>query len=273
VVEEALREGTFTVEKFVEAFPVLVDAAGGTRQLREMVRNLAVRGRLQTQRESDGIAFSLVEATQVQEGSVGSRPRSVNDDGSTKEVPPPASLPSSWTWAAFTNVATIASNLVNPAKYQRMPHVAPDNIEKGTGRLLPYSTIAEDGVTSGKHRFCAGQVLYSKIRPNLNKVVVVDFDGLCSADMYPLTPRFDARYLQLFLLSDLFLAQVVRSDNRLAAYSAASDRPFRRDPIVVPAIRSGIGAKRRGRGEVRWPGWFRVGVSGLSGGGWTFRGG
>lgn len=30
--------------------------------------------------------------------------------------------------------------------------------------LLEYHTIAEDGVTSGKHRFYSGQILYSKIR-------------------------------------------------------------------------------------------------------------
>lgn len=50
-------------------------------------------------------------------------------------------------------------------EYQSFPHIAPDNIEKKTGVLLEYHTIAEDGVTSGKHRFYSGQILYSKIRP------------------------------------------------------------------------------------------------------------
>jgi type I restriction enzyme S subunit len=200
IAERALGAGTFSVEKFVDTFPALAKAAGGTTRLREMVRDLAVRGSLATQAASDRHASTLV---------AGAEPLPA-------DVVRPVSLPTSWIWTAFPNVAEIASNLVNPAKFGGMPHVAPDNIEKGTGRLLPYRTIAEDGVTSGKHRFYAGQVLYSKIRPNLNKVVVVDFDGLCSADMYPLTPHFDARYLQLFMLSALFLTQVVRSDNRLA---------------------------------------------------------
>jgi len=91
-----------------------------------------------------------------------------------------------WKTTRFDSVAAIRSNLVDPAEYQSFPHIAPDNIEKKTGVLLECHTIAEDGVTSGKHRFYSGQILYSKIRPYLSKAVVVDFDGLCSADMYPI---------------------------------------------------------------------------------------
>jgi hypothetical protein len=57
------------------------------------------------------------------------------------------------------------------------------------------------------------------------------------------------------------------------AYSAAFDQPFRRHPIRIPVIRSGIGAKRRGRGLVRRWVESRVGVSDLSGGAWTSRAG
>ena len=70
-----------------------------------------------------------------------------------------------WKTTRFDSVAAIRSNLVDPAEYQSFPHIAPDNIEKKTGVLLEYHTIAEDGVTSGKHRFYSGQILYSKIRP------------------------------------------------------------------------------------------------------------
>lgn len=100
-----------------------------------------------------------------------------------------------WKTTRFDSVAAIRSNLVDPAEYQSFPHIAPDNIEKKTGVLLEYHTIAEDGVTSGKHRFYSGQILYSKIRPYLSKAVVVDFDGLCSADMYPIEAYQNARCL------------------------------------------------------------------------------
>ena len=47
----------------------------------------------------------------------------------------------------------------------------------------------EDGVISGKYLFTDKHIIYSKIRPNLNKVALPDFDGLCSADAYPILPK------------------------------------------------------------------------------------
>lgn len=120
----------------------------------------------------------------------------------------------SWKCQRFGDVAVIRSNLVNPGDYQEMPHIAPDNIEKKTGRLLEFRTVAEDGVTSGKHRFYPGQILYSKIRPYLSKAVIVDFDGLCSADMYPVEARGDTRFLWYYILSDEFLAQTFDAGSR-----------------------------------------------------------
>jgi type I restriction enzyme S subunit len=125
-------------------------------------------------------------------------------------------LPSTWCWARFEDVAVIASNLVHPKDYLDLPHLAPDNVEKATGVLLPCRTVREDKVTSANHRFFSGQIVYSKIRPNLSKVVLVDFDGLCSADMYPISPLIDPGYLHLFMLSEQFLSQAVRSDTRVA---------------------------------------------------------
>ncbi|MZP31419.1 hypothetical protein GTO91_17120 [Heliobacterium undosum] len=120
---------------------------------------------------------------------------------------------SDWRVRPFKEIATVKSNLVDPMENKDLPHIAPDNIEKRTGRLLAYNTIEQDGVTSPKHRFYAGQILYSKIRPYLSKAVVVDFDGLCSADMYPIETQLNTRYLWYYMLSDDFV---------LAASSAGS---------------------------------------------------
>lgn len=121
---------------------------------------------------------------------------------------------SDWHMVRFDEVAEIKSNLVNPADFQDSPHIAPDNIEKKTGILLEYHTIAEDGVKSGKHGFHAGQILYSKIRPYLSKVITVDFDGLCSADMYPINAKEYTRYLWYYMLADEFLVQASNAGSR-----------------------------------------------------------
>jgi type I restriction enzyme, S subunit len=115
-------------------------------------------------------------------------------------------LPGGWAWAQFREVALIASDLVNPASWPNARHVAPNHIESGTGRLTGVSTVAADGVTSPKHRFREGQLLYSKIRPYLAKAVVAPYSGLCSADMYPIDSLVDSRYLLHWMLSDDFTA-------------------------------------------------------------------
>lgn len=122
----------------------------------------------------------------------------------------------SWKSKRFDEVAEVKSNLVEPADYPDFPHIAPDSIEKKTGKLLDYRTVAEDAVKSGKHRFYTGQILYSKIRPNLSKVVVIDFDGLCSADMYPIEPNegVNTRFLWYYMLSDDFVLQASTAGSR-----------------------------------------------------------
>lgn len=117
------------------------------------------------------------------------------------------------------DVCTVRSSLVDPTRpeFARLPHIAPDSIEKGSGRLLGYRTAGEDGVTSGKYRFEAGDVLYSKIRPNLNKVAFVDLAGVCSADMYALDVDRNLaipEYIAYALRSQDFLDYATSLSNR-----------------------------------------------------------
>ena len=107
----------------------------------------------------------------------------------------PFEIPESWEWVHFFSVVEIATNLVSPERYFDYMHIAPDNIEKLTGTLLDCRTVAQDKVSSPNHLFFKGQILYSKIRPLLRKAVIAPFDGLCSADMYPLKTPINKEYL------------------------------------------------------------------------------
>lgn len=121
--------------------------------------------------------------------------------------------------AALGDLVEINASLVDPTlpDYRDLPHINGEVIEEGTGRLLPYRTVAEDGMRSAKYLFSPGSVLYSKIRPYLRKTATVDFTGLCSADMYPLELKTDgvsAEFLKWALLSPHFTSYAVGESGR-----------------------------------------------------------
>lgn len=126
-------------------------------------------------------------------------------------------IPAEWKIQRFAHVAEVKSNLVSPDNYLEYPQISPENIEKDSGKLLlPCRTVAEVGVISGNHLFYKGQILYSKIRPKLSKVCIAPFDGLCSADMYPIESKNDTRYIVYCILSNGFLQQVsMITENRV----------------------------------------------------------
>ena len=117
-------------------------------------------------------------------------------------------IPGHWRCVPFRRIATVKSNLVHPYDYLDFPQVSPDCIEKDSGRLISWKTVADSNVESDNHRFYKGQIIYSKIRPLLNKVIIAPFDGLCSADMYPIETTTDTKYMQYYMLSNLFLSEV-----------------------------------------------------------------
>lgn len=205
-------------QRLRDNFGLLYDTPETVVELRRAVVQLAVRGQLVAQHPSDEAASVTLERIRVEQRVpiLGATPPSSLPLPQVDRGEVPFYVPGGWEWARFADIARIASNLVDPSLHSSEPHVAPDNIEKGTGRLLGYRTVGEDEVRSSNHRFFPGQILYSKIRPNLSKAVLVDFGGLCSADMYPIDARIDVRFLLTYMLSSTFLSIVVKSDTRVA---------------------------------------------------------
>ncbi|MEM7535075.1 MAG: restriction endonuclease subunit S, partial [Chloroflexota bacterium] len=130
-------------------------------------------------------------------------------------------IPAHWNVRKFRYCASISSGQVDPRQepYAQMFMIAPNHIESGTGRLLQLETANEQGAESGKYIYKAGCVIYSKIRPELRKVCIATVDGLCSADMYPLTPNqhvITAEFLLFSLLSEGFSQFAILESMRVA---------------------------------------------------------
>jgi restriction endonuclease S subunit len=88
-----------------------------------------------------------------------------------------------------------------------LPYFGADSIESNTGKLLKTETAQTQRVNGPVYGFAGERLLYSKIRPYLNKLTVVDLRGYCSSDMYPLLPdgsKVLITYLATYMLSDTF---------------------------------------------------------------------
>jgi type I restriction enzyme S subunit len=119
----------------------------------------------------------------------------------------------------LAEVASIVAPLVDPRlpEYRTLPLINGENIESGTGRLTYERSAEDESAISPKYLFEVGDVLYSKLRPYLRKVVVAEKVGLCSADMYPLQAergQVDPGWLKWRLLSPQFTAYAVRESAR-----------------------------------------------------------
>ena len=82
-----------------------------------------------------------------------------------------------------------------------------EDIEKDSGVVLQKVRQGERNAGSTKHRFHKGQVLYSKLRPYLNKVVLTDEDGYCTSEILPLEFERNIlpQYARYYLMSPTFL--------------------------------------------------------------------
>jgi type I restriction enzyme, S subunit len=85
-----------------------------------------------------------------------------------------------------------------------------EDIEKDSSKRLQRLTFAQRQSKSTKNRFRVGDVLYGKLRPYLNKVLIADEDGYCTTEIIPLQPGqvMNGRFLFYWLKHPTFLKYV-----------------------------------------------------------------
>jgi type I restriction enzyme S subunit len=109
---------------------------------------------------------------------------------------------------------------IAPSKPLKKPEIIDENntwqlnldmVESQSGRIIKKQkgNISEAGTST--HWFDSRHVLYSKLRPYLNKVVLPDEQGLATTELVPMLPdeeRLDRNYLMHYLRSNHFVTWI-----------------------------------------------------------------
>lgn len=101
-----------------------------------------------------------------------------------------------------------------------------EDIEKNTGRILCKKRMRDTNAKSDKHAFFTGNILYSKLRPYLNKVIIADENGYCTSELlvFDFGQHIIPEYAQYYLMSPFFVAYAMAGAYGVKMPRLGSDR-------------------------------------------------
>ncbi len=183
--------------------------------LRSAILQEAVQGKLVPQNPKDEPASELLKKIKkekeklIKEGKIkkGKELPAIEED----EIP--YELPLGWVWCRLGDVCEfgysekIESKNITPETWI----LDLEDIEKTTSRLLTKKRFKDYPSKSTKNIFSKGDVLYGKLRPYLDKVIIAYESGVCTTEIIPLkiyNNLIDNRYLRYFLKNPNFLEYV-----------------------------------------------------------------
>ena len=101
----------------------------------------------------------------------------------------PFEIPQGWEWCRLGEISTYAQTKrkINASNADtQLWGLDLEDIEKG-GRLLNIKTVGERKAIGDKTIFNRGDILYSKLRPYLLKILVAPEGGICTPEIIPFT--------------------------------------------------------------------------------------
>jgi len=206
-----------TPQVLLQHFDRIGEAPDAIPRLRRFILDLAVRGKLVEQDHRDEPASELFQRIQVESGRQNThgtvRKNKVNRQVDIEEMP--FELPKSWVRTSLGEVSRYGL----PEKVASNKEIAAntwvvdlEDIEKNSSRLLERVFSVSRPFRSSKTRFKKGDVLFGKLRPYLNKVLVADVDGVCTTEIVPIRgfSGMAPEYIRLALKSPLTMQRVDR---------------------------------------------------------------
>ena len=189
----------FTIIKTIEQNKSILQDS--IKQAKSKILDLAIHGKLVLQDPNDEPAEELLKRIATGDN----RPyEKVGEE--------PFEIPHSWKWVRLGSVCDYGKCInVSTSDLRANDWILDlEDIEKDSGKILAFHTLKERKSESTKHKFTKGQVLYSKLRPYLNKVVIAPKDGFCTSEILPLdfNEILLNRFAQIVLMSSYFLTLV-----------------------------------------------------------------
>lgn len=180
------------LEMFFEKFEQFVNAPNAVVKLRELVLQLAVQGNLVPQDSNDEPASELLK-------KIASEKVRLVGEGKGKKAKPlpevvkdeiPYSLPLGWEWTRLGVVTNFGQTDKADGISNETWVLDLEDIEKDTSVILRKVRFLERPAKSDKNIFLEGDVLYGKLRPYLNKVIIADEAGVCTTEILPVRGYF-----------------------------------------------------------------------------------
>ena len=184
-----------------------------TKLLRQKILDLAIRGKLVPQDPNDEPASVLLERIKaekeqlIKDGKIKRSKKTATADKNHYENAP-FEIPSNWCWVALGEVSNYGScSNIKITDIRDSEWVLElEDIEKDTAKIISYKTKSERIINGIRHKFEKGDILYSKLRTYLNKVLVAPNNGYCTTEIIPIkSTAFLSDFLCLVLRSPYFL--------------------------------------------------------------------
>jgi len=115
-----------------------------------------------------------------------------------------------WTERSLEELCLFRRELITPVSNGTRRYVGLEHLDPGNAKIARFG--GESEVRSTKHRFCAGDILYGKLRPYLDKAAVAEWDGVCSTDILVFQPKdgvADSCFLGFFVHTMDFVQHAV----------------------------------------------------------------
>lgn len=160
------------------------------QDLKNSILQLAVQGKLVEQRAEEGTARELLEqiaaekAQLIKEGKI--KKEKPLPEITEEEIP--FEIPETWEWVRLGDISSYAQTKkkISPNDIKDdMWSLDLEDVEKNTGAILNKVCVSERKISGDKVIFEKGNILYSKLRPYLLKILVAPDDGICTPELVP----------------------------------------------------------------------------------------